>query len=43
MKYLGYVISEEGITVNLENIVLIMECPTPKDVSDVIMGLEGYY
>ena len=43
--YLGHIISEEGISVDLENIEAIMNWPTPRNVIDVIffMGLEGYY
>ena len=43
--YLGHIIYEEGIAMDLEKILVIMEWPTPKDVSDMryFMGLEEYY
>jgi hypothetical protein len=43
--YLGHVISEEGVIVDLEKIKSIIYWPTQKYVSDIIsfMGLEGYY
>jgi hypothetical protein len=45
VHYLGHVIYEEGVVVDLENIRPIMDWPTQKDVSDIIsfMGLAGYY
>jgi hypothetical protein len=45
IHYLGHVLSEEGVAVDLDKIRSIMEWPTPKDVSDIrsFMGLEGYY
>jgi hypothetical protein len=45
VHYLGHVIYEEGVEVDLEKIKSIMDWPTPKDVFDIIsfMGLEGYY
>lgn len=45
IQYLGHVILEEGIAVDLENIEAIMDWPTPKNVTNVIyfMGLVGYY
>jgi hypothetical protein len=45
IHYLGHVISEEGVAVDLEKIRSIMEWPTPKDVSDIksFMDLERYY
>jgi hypothetical protein len=45
IHYLGHIISQEGVAVDPENIRSIMECPTPKDVSDIrsFMGLAGYY
>jgi hypothetical protein len=45
IHYLGHVISEEGVVVDHDNIRSIMECPTPKDFSDMrsFMGLAGYY
>ena len=41
----GHIISEEGISVDLENIEAIMNWPTPRNVTDVrsFMGLAGYY
>ena len=45
MHYLGYIISEEGISVDPKKIRAIMEWTTPKNVSQVrsFMGLAGYY
>ena len=45
IHYLGHIISDEGIFVDLEKIEAIMNCPTPRNVKDVIsfMGLVGYY
>jgi hypothetical protein len=45
IHYLGHVLSEEGVAVDLDKIRSIMEWPTPKDVSDIrsFMGLVGYY
>jgi hypothetical protein len=41
IHYLGHVLSEEGVVVDLDKIRSIMKWPTPKDVSDVrsFMGL----
>jgi hypothetical protein len=45
IHYLGHVLSEEGVVVDPDKIRSIMECSTPKDVSDIrsFMGLAGYY
>ena len=45
IQYLGYIISEEGISVDPEKIEAIMNWPTPRNVTDVrsFMGLAGYY
>jgi hypothetical protein len=42
---LGYIISEQGIRVDLENIKAIRGWPTPINVSGIryFMGLAGYY
>ena len=42
---MGHIISEEGISVDLENIEAIMNWPSPRNVMDVrsFMGLVGYY
>ena len=44
IQYLGHIISEEGISVDLEKIEAIMNWPTPRNVTDVrsFMGLAGY-
>ena len=44
-NYLGHIISDEGISVDLEKIEAIMNWPTPRNVTDVryFMGLAGYY
>lgn len=45
IKYLGHIITEEGIAVDAKNIRTIMEWPVPKDLVDIrsFMGLAGYY
>jgi hypothetical protein len=45
VHYLSHVISKEGVVVDPENIISIMEWPTPKDVYDIrsFMGPAGYY
>jgi hypothetical protein len=45
IHYLGHIISEQGIVVDLEKIESIRGCPTPRHVSEVrsFMGLYGYY
>jgi hypothetical protein len=45
VKYLGHVISGEGIAVDPAKIQAIVEWPTPTNVSEVrsFMGLAGYY
>jgi hypothetical protein len=42
---LGHIISDEGITVDLEKIEAIKGWSTPKSVTEVrsFMGLAGYY
>ena len=45
IQYLGHIISKEGISVDPENIEAIMNCLTPRNVTDVryFMGLAGYH
>lgn len=45
LKYLGYIVNEEGIRPDPEKIVAIEEYPTPKNVKDVrrLIGLTGWY
>jgi hypothetical protein len=45
VKYLGHIISEQGIIVDLEKIKAIIDWPTPKSVTEVrsFMGLLGNY
>ena len=45
IQYLGHIISEEGISVDPKKIEAIMNCPTPRNVTDVrsCMGIAGYY
>ena len=45
IHYLGQIILDEGISVDLEKIEAILNWPTPRNVTDVIyfMGLVGYY
>jgi hypothetical protein len=42
---LGHIISEEGITVDLEKVEAIREWSVPRNVAEVrsFMGLVGYY
>ena len=44
IQYLGYVISKEGIAVDLAKIEVIMEWPTPRNVTYVrpFLGLVGF-
>jgi hypothetical protein len=44
-RYLGHVISSEGIAIEPEKIKTIMEWPVPKDAADIrsFMGITGYY
>ena len=44
-NYLGHIISDEGISVDLEKIEAIMNWPTPRNVIDVryFMRLSRYY
>ena len=45
IHYLGHIISDEGISVDPKKIEAIMNCPTPRNVTDVrsFMGIVGYY
>jgi hypothetical protein len=45
IHYLGHIISEEGITVDLEKVEAIREWSVPRNVVEVksFMGLAGYY
>ena len=45
IQYLGHIILEEGISVDLDKIESIMNWPTPRNVTDVrsFMGLARYY
>ena len=45
IHYLGHIISYEGIYVDLENIEAIMNCPAPRNVTDVryFIQLARYY
>jgi len=45
IQYLGHIISEEGIVVDLENIRAIKDWPTPTSVTDIrsFLGLAGCY
>jgi hypothetical protein len=45
IHYLGHVISDEGITVDLAKVEAIMEWPVPMNIMEVcsFMGLAGYY
>ena len=45
IQFLGHIISEEGISMDLDKIESIKNWPTPKNVREVryFMGLPGYY
>jgi hypothetical protein len=45
INYLGHVINEEGVAVDLDKIKSIIDWPTPRDVSYIrsLMVLAGYY
>lgn len=45
LQYLGRIILEEGITIDLEKITTVIEWSTPRNVIEVrsFMGLAGYY
>jgi hypothetical protein len=45
IHYLGHVISDEGIVMDLAKVKAIMEWPAPTNVPEVrsFMGLAGYY
>ena len=45
IQYLGHIISETGIVVDLENIKAIKDFPTPTSVTKIMsfLGLVGYY
>lgn len=45
IKYLGHIITQEGIAVDPKKIKEIMEYPVPKNVRDIhsFLGLVGYY
>ena len=40
IQHLGHIISEEGISVDLENIDAIMNWPTPRNVTDLLWDLQ---
>ena len=45
VDYLGHVISEQGVSVDLSKIIAVLEWPTPTTVKGVrgFLGLAGYY
>jgi hypothetical protein len=45
IKFLGHLVSAEGIRVNPEKVKAIVDWPTPKTVKDVraFLGISGYY
>lgn len=45
IKYLGHIISAEGILIDAKKTTVIMEWPTPRNVTEArsFMGLDGYY
>ena len=45
MSFLGYIVSKEGIRVDLKKIEVVVEWKPPRNVTKVrsFLGLEGYY
>jgi hypothetical protein len=45
IAYLGYVISEQGVSTNLDKITAVCEWPTPTNMKELrsFLGLVGYY
>ena len=45
VKFLGYVISEKGVSVDLSKVEAVMNWKQPKSVSEIrsFLGLAGYY
>lgn len=45
VRFLGYVISKEGVKVDPVNIKVVVKCETPKKVTEIrcFLGLAGYY
>lgn len=45
IRYLGYVLSEEGLSVDTSKILPVLDFPPPKTVKDVrrLLGLAGFY
>jgi len=45
VQYLGYVLSEEGVTASPDKIMAVKQYPTPKGVEDVraLKGLASFY
>lgn len=45
IKYLGYVLSEDGLSIDPAKIQPVLDYPTPKSVKDIrrLLGLAGFY
>lgn len=45
IRYLGYVLSEDGLSMDVSKIQPILDYPTPKTVKDIrrLLGLAGFY
>lgn len=45
VRYLGYVVSEQGISIDMEKIKPILDYETPKTVKDIrrLLGLANFY
>lgn len=45
IKYLGYVLSEEGLSMDVSKIQPVLDYPAPKTVKDIrrLLGLAGFY
>ena len=45
IKYLGYIITKNGVKINPEKISIIIEWPTPKNVSEIqlFLGFANFY
>lgn len=43
IKYLGHLLSEEGVAMDPSKVVSVLSWPIPHSVKGVLLGLTGYY